>query len=574
MPWPNFGSRRSLGDMDRSHGETQSRFSRLTAPTSTVAPAVVGSVLCWLALPPVGWSLLAWVGPIPWLLLVSREKLPGRRPYRALWLGGLLFWLLAVHWIRLAHPLNYLSWLALAAYLGVYLPTFVATARVGVHRLRLPLWLVAPVVWTGLDWFRGHLLTGFLMGSLAHTQVKQTSVIQIADLAGEYGVTFLILLVAASIAQFLFSPSAIRLLPAVVALTATLVYGHTRTTEIADQQQSAAPGPRIAIVQGNTLANWKHESDRQQRIMDEHVRLSLEAVKQSREQDGREVDLVIWPETSFREMLVTVEPNYTPPPGRVPAENLTAAQDYLKLLARELGSAVLVGVDRFHVYPDAQGEPDYQSFNSSVLVDAEGNVVGTYDKMHRVPFGEFIPFADWFPVLYRLTPLTGGIDAGRRPASLELGGVRYSPNICYETVVPHLIRRHVAENADGVAPDVLVNLTNDAWFWGSSELDMHLACGVFRAVETRTPLVIVANGGLSGYIDGSGNQRQVSTRQEPTLMIVDVGLPHLPGSLYSRWGDWFAGGCVVCCLVLAIVGWRSGELSPAPAGVGDDPARR
>ena len=566
------------GDMD---GETRGSISKLTTPTSTVVPAVVGSLLCWLALPPVGWSLLAWVGPVPWLLLVSQEKLPGRRPYRALWLGGFVFWLLAVHWIRLPHPLNYLAWLVLAAYLGVYLPTFVAIARVGVHRLRLPLWLVAPIAWTGLDWFRGHLLTGFLMGSLAHTQAEQTLVIQIADLAGEYGVTFLILLVAASLSQFLSERkgpvpvvlAAIPLLPAILALTASLIYGHACTTELTLRQKSASPGPRIALVQGNTLADWKSDPGRQQRIMDEHVRLSLEAVKQSRERDGREVDLVIWPETAFRETLITVEPGYTPQPERDPPVNLTAAQDYLQRLTRELGTALLVGIDRLHVFPDAQGEPDYRAYNSSVLVDAEGNLVGTYDKMHRVPFGEYIPFADWFPALYELTPLTGGIDAGESPTVLELDSAIYSVNICYETAVPHLIRRHVAQSDGSVQPNVLVNLTNDAWYWGSSELDMHLACGVFRAVEMRIPLVIAANGGLSGYIDVVGNLRHVTTRQEPTFLIVEVSLPHVPASLYSRWGDWFAILCVLCCMVLAIVGWRGRESSRGPAGVGDDPAR-
>jgi apolipoprotein N-acyltransferase len=566
--------------MDYSHGETRSRFSQCLVPTTTVVPAVVGSVLCWLALPPVGWSLLAWVGPIPWLLLVAQKKLPGRRPYRALWLGGFVFWLLAAHWIRLPHPLNHLAWLALAAYLGVYLPTFVALARVGVYRLRLPLWLVAPVVWTGLEWLRSHLLTGFLMGSLAHTQVEHLRVIQIADLVGEYGVTFLVLLVASSIARSLaLLPSrraAISLLPAALALSATLFYGTTSTIDLALRQKSP-PGPRIAIVQGNTLAEWKQDVGRQQRIMDEHVQLSMEAVQHAREQDGRKVDLVIWPETSFRETLITVEPGYKPPPERVPAENLTAAQDYLKLLTRELGAALLVGVDRVHVFPDAQGEFAYQRYNSSVLVDTEGNLIGTYDKMHRVLFGEYIPFAEWFPALYQLTPLTGGIDAGTGPASLQLDGVLYSPNICYESVLPHLIRRHIADSPDGQLPDLLVNLTNDAWFWGSSELDMHLACGVFRAIETRIPLVIAANGGLSGYIDATGLLQQVTTRQEPTFLIVDVSLPHSlphsPGSLYSRWGDWFAILCVVCCVVLAIVGWRGRELSPVPAGVGDNPVR-
>jgi apolipoprotein N-acyltransferase len=247
-------------------------------------------------------------------------------------------------------------------------------------------------------------------------------------------------------------------------------------------------------------------------------------------------------------------------------------------LTRELGTALLVGIDRVHVFPGAQGKPDIRTYNSSVLVDTEGNLVGTYDKMHRVPFGEYIPFADWFPVLYRLTPLTGGIAAGESPTVLDLDGVIYSVNICYETAVPHLIRRHVAQSADGEKPDVLVNLTNDAWYWGSSELDMHLACGVFRAVEMRIPLVIAANGGLSGSIDVAGNLRHVTTRQKPTFLIVEVSLPHVPTSLYSRWGDWFAILCVLCCIVLAVVGWRGRESSRAPAGVPslkdtDDPAR-
>ena len=556
-------------------------------PTTTVVPAVVGGVLCWLAFPPVGWSLLAWVGPIPWLFLVSRAELPGRRPYGALWVGGFVFWLLAVHWIRLPHPLNYVAWLALAVYLGVYLPTFVATARVGVHQLGLPLWLVAPVVWTGLDWFRGHLFTGFLMGSLAHTQVRKTAVIQIADLAGEYGVTFLIILVAASITQFLRDLALANepgrpnlkqfkaLLPAVFVLIAVILYGLARSNT---QQQPDNLGLRIALVQGNTLADWKQDPNKQQRIMDEHVRLSLEAVKQSQERDGREIDLVIWPETSFRVSLITVEPGYAPPPGRVPAENLTAAQDYLKLLTRELGAAVLVGIDRVHVAPDAKGEFDYQEYNSSVLVDAQGNVAGTYDKMHRVPFGEYIPFANWFPVLYRLTPLTGGIDAGESPASLENGGLSYSPSICYETAVPHLIRQHVIESASGEKPDLLVNLTNDAWYWGSSELDMHLACGVFRAIETRIPLVIAANGGLSAYIDQFGLVRQVTPRQQATTLIVDVDEQRDIASFYVETGDWLAGSCVVCCLVLAIIGWRgrrfaSGDYRIPEPEVSEDSAR-
>src|SRR5690606_438691 len=111
---------------------------------------------------------------------------------------------LAVHWIRLPHPLNHLAWVVLTGYLGMYLPVFVVLARVGVHRWRIPLAIAAPVVWTGLDWFRAHFLTGFLMASLAHTQYRVPTTIQIADVVGEYGVTFLVVFVAACIASALF----------------------------------------------------------------------------------------------------------------------------------------------------------------------------------------------------------------------------------------------------------------------------------------------------------------------------------------------------------------------------------
>ncbi|MCG8448618.1 MAG: hypothetical protein MI725_03435, partial [Pirellulales bacterium] len=111
---------------------------RTIAPANLLCSALAGSVLVWLAFPPVGWSPLAWVAPVLWLRWIVVPALPGRHPYRVLWLAGFVFWLLAVHWIRLPHPLNYLAWVALAAYLGVYLPAFIALSRAGVQRFGLP----------------------------------------------------------------------------------------------------------------------------------------------------------------------------------------------------------------------------------------------------------------------------------------------------------------------------------------------------------------------------------------------------------------------------------------------------
>ena len=164
------------------------------------------------------------------------------------------------------------------------------------------------------------------------------------------------------------------------------------------------------------------------------------------------------------------------------------------------------------------------------------------------------------PSCKNYSPITGGAQPGAGPAAIEIDGVVYSPNICYETVLPQLIRRQVAElSREGKTPGVLVNLTNDAWYWGSSELDMHLASGVFRAVEMRTPLVVAANRGLSAHVDHLGRIVAATDRDVPASLVATVTLPPRSGefpSLFAAYGDWFALACLVCCMVLAAVGWR------------------
>ncbi len=138
---------------------------------------------------------------------------------------------------------------------------------------------------------------------------------------------------------------------------------------------------------------------------------------------------------------------------------------------------VLLGIDTVHFTADG-AEP--LRYNTALFLDSQGKVMGRYDKCHPVMFGEYVPFADVFPWIYKLTPLYAGIAAGPGPVAVQVGGVRYSPDICYEDTVPHLIRQQVLQlRAEGNEPDVLVNLTNDGWFWGSSELDLHLAVRCF-----------------------------------------------------------------------------------------------
>jgi apolipoprotein N-acyltransferase len=531
---------------------------------STLGIALGGSLMMWAALPHpllpqfLGW--LGWIAPVPWLLLVRGEVLPGRRPYRALWLAGFAFWLAAVYWLILPHPATSLGWLALSAYLACYLPVFISLSRVAVHRIGVPLWLAAPVVWTGLELARAHLLTGFLMASLAHSQVHWTPIIQICDLVGEYGVDFLIMTVAASVTCLLLPPRQMwSVAPAVLLLSATLYYGHVRLDESQIHAADAAT-VRIALIQGNSLAEWKSDRSREHDIMNEYRRLSERAVATARERDGRSIDLVVWPETMFRTPLISFDPGYNLPADAPRTKEEIAGygpQDLSSLTAR-LNTPVLVGIDRVHFRSAAEpggDPPPARRYNSAVLVNRDGKIVDTYDKTHRVMFGEYIPFAEYFPFLYRLTPLTGGIDAGAEPVVFELNDRFYAPNICYETVIPHVIRRQASTLVDGSIPaDVLINMTNDAWYWGSSELDQHLACGVFRAVETRRPLAIAANGGISAWIDHFGRVRAQSPRQKPDIILADVERSTMR-SMYARYGDWLAGTCLACCLAIIVAGW-------------------
>lgn len=517
------------------------------SPRSTFAQSLLGGLLLWLALPPLDGGILAWLAPLPWLLLVRRPKLPGKRPYLALGFGGLLFWLAALHWLTLPHWATGIGWVALSIYLACYLPLFVGLSRVAVHRLRCPLPLAAPVVWTGLELFRGHFLSGFLMAALAHTQHGFPTVIQVCDLAGAYGLSFAMMLVAAGVAASLPREGrrfdGLPLVPAAAALAAVLAYGQFRLHEADDSH----PVADVALIQGSIDTEFKPDPGRGQRIFDEYLGLTRQALA-----EHPELDLVVWPETMFGWPLVELDPALANEHG----EDARRSRESLALAVREMQSDRtarphwLVGIDVWHV----RSLDRTDRYNSALLVSPAGELLGRYDKMHPVMFGEYVPLGETFPWLYELTPLGGGLAAGEAPQAFRVGELRLSPSVCYETVVPHLVRRQVRDlGLAGQEPDLLVNLTNDGWFWGSAELDMHLANGVLRAVECRKPLLIAANTGFSAWIDAQGRVLAKGPRRDRGIVYARIGTDRA-ASPYVRGGDWFAGLCLAGCGLVALVG--------------------
>jgi len=571
--------------------------------------AIGGGLAMFLTQPPADLWPLAWLAPLPWLALVTapafrsggdrttpdaastgargwRIRAPEGLPWLAAWCGGLAYWLPAIHWLRLPHPATAIGWVLLACYLACYLPLFLWVARRLVQRWRWPLVPAAGVAWVACEQTRGSLLGGFTFAGLGHTQWRWTTLIQLADAVGEVGVGGIVMAAAAGVAACLAAARGLEPVrraagEAVLAaglVAATLAYGSWR---LSTAPAPAGPPLDVLLVQGSIDTELKHDPAAAADVLAHYDELTLAGLADP--ERSERPDLIVWPETMWRWGLVEVDPAEPlpaavldellgPAVGDEPAADRQARGreavarqrlDALATYARRYGTTWIVGLDRQRITPAAAAGAEH--YNAALVLAADGRPLACYDKMFPVMFGEYVPLGERFPVLYRLTPLPAGLTAGAAPVAVEVAGYELAPTICYETALPGGIRSIVRRlAAAGDRPDVLVNLTNDGWFWGSSELDMHLAAGIFRAVEVRTPLVIAANTGFSAAIDGSGRLLARGPRRDTATLRVAVRRD-------GRWSPWLAGGTLPAAATLAIVPllaveWLVGRrLAPARA---------
>lgn len=561
----------------------------------TVLLACTTALLSWAAFTPLDWGPLGWVCLVPLLLLVRIEK-PTRWMYRSVYAGGFLCWMATLQWMRLGDPTMYFAWLALAVYLALYWPVFLWLSRTAVHRLRMPLVLAVPLFWTGLEYLRAHLLTGFSWYSLGHSQYRWVEIIQISDLFGGYGVSFLVamgnavlagMIPAAWFARWgLIWPDELasqqqretmrgRLTAAVTVVLLTLLvagYGTLRRSGA-----DFTPGPRVGLIQGNFVASARDDSHQWHEIYETHFRLTGATMR-------HQPDVIVWPEAMFGYPMMEYDKSLTDeqlnelhPLIRSEGWKNDQAQRRLAEIADMTNAALVIGISTFEARPEGYG-----TYNSAAFVQAGEGLAGRYDKIHRVPFGEFIPLKEWMPFLQSATPYRGefGIDAGEKVHVFRHRDWNLLPLICFEDTVPHLVRGMVRSAANSDQPvDLLVNMTNDGWFHGSSELEQHLITASFRSVETRTPMVRAVNTGISAVIDGDGVVREpevfidydaqsqheaprTSMRNPKTgwyhkqlncALVADVPLDKR-SSLYARWGDWFAGVCLIACVAVGLQG--------------------
>jgi apolipoprotein N-acyltransferase len=553
----------------------------------------LSGVLYWASFPPLDWGPLAWIALVPLLLLIRPAK-PLRHTILATYICGCLTDMFLVQWMRYGHVSMYAAVAALAAYGGLYYPAFVLLARTAVHRFRAPLVIAVPTIWVGLEYVRAHFGTGIAWYYLGHTQYRWIELIQVSDLTGAYGVSFVVAAAAAALAacvpdswlrRFGILPasdcdaaiprpvqsntrrSVFAVAFALSLVSATVIYGYVRRA-----QADFVEGPRIALVQGNFTTQVKHDPAELTSIVGKHYMLTGDAVKY-------QPDIIIWPETMYRFPLLIEGPNLTEVDLKRVAPTIPTfawksghVAQQLSDWSRQAGAALVIGIDTFAVDRTA-----LKHYNSAAFIRPDLGMTARYDKLHRVLFGEYIPLRESLPFLRALVPFSAGfgIDAGDSAVAFDYGKWRLAPVICFEDTVPHLVRGTVERLQEGGKKvDCLVNVTNDGWFHGSCGLDQHLITALFRCVELRKPLVRAVNTGISAIVDGDGvviepdvyvdedhqgrhTMRDPKTgrwhRQLNAVLVDSIPLDNR-GSFYLRYGDWFAAACAFGVLLILMGG--------------------
>lgn len=514
--------------------------------------SLVSLALLWLSMPGPGRGVwwLAWVAMVPIVWLVHSPAVP-HKLLRQVWVPSLLFWLLMLHFVRLPIWMLWFGWLLLAAYLSIYVPLSVSISRAMIHRFRIPTVIAVPIVFTGLEWVRVNFLTGFGLGCVSHSQYQHPPSMQIAEFFGAYGITFAIMFfaaaagVATSFAWKRLSPAItipqriIHAVLAVVAIGGVLAYGANRLATDAHLRKTAEAHKhlKVAIIQSSidTILQPKTAGQSQEEFLN---RCDL---THSARLVSRELDLIVWPESSFPygQVLSDVDASYTKELFR---ERQVLAWEVAVGYPIQFKDTVPLLVGSLTTDPQAD-----TAYNSALLFDERGDVSAAYHKNHLVMFGEYFPLVQSIPYLKELLKGFSNWNPGTEPQRMKLADVSVAPSVCFETTVPRLIRNHVNSMEEaGEAIDVLVNVTNDGWFFGTSCLDLHFACNTLRAVEMRKPMLVSANTGLSSHIDEFGRHVKVGPRRKEAELICDVRVPLPEKTLYRRWGAWlpFAMGWI------------------------------
>ena len=507
-----------------------------TSPVAGIGLALCSALFIFLSIPKVDWWPLAWIAFVPVMIALHDAGRSGTlvRVCMISLAFGFLSGVGKVYWIMetvmsyggLNAALGLVSMAGVATVVGLYAFLFgIFVARTDWKSPLFPLFAAA--LWTALEFAQTYLFTGFPWELLGYSQYQVLPVIQIAGFTGVYGVSFLVMLLNATLAMVFIAlreriawrAPVFAMSLACLSLVGATGYGWW---SIAHQRglERLTPPVKVAVVQGSMEQGMKWSESVLQGTVDVYRDLTRSILSEGPE-------FIVFPETAMTFYLES--PIYE------------QYNEQVHALTTEAGVPLLTGALGYR-----SGERAV--YNSAFLLLPERGIVDSYSKMHLVPFGEYLPLPSLFFFLGGLTGAIGSLTPGEELTVMPLTGydMRIGTAICYESIFPDLVRRFPLNGAN-----VLVIMTNDAWFGTSSAPSQHFSMAVLRAVENRTPVIRAANTGISGFISATGAVHGTTPMMVATTTVANVHPNRGEPTFYTLYGDVFALFCCVLAVVAA-----------------------
>ncbi len=502
-----------------------------------VFPLLSGFLL-WLASPgDVGCWPLTVIAFVPLLIFLEKSLARATSFFMVLWGGfsyGLLLALLMLYWIvnvlvsygGLSLIVSVLALLLLGCYMALYPVLFFVVSRLFFRCSSFLLLFLLPSLWTGLEWLRSWLFTGFPWMDLGYYLAFQPWLLQGAEIFGHYGLTWLLFFCNTGLWLLLTGRGGKPV--AIFILVVTLCYMGSCYLLLKKQDvefESVRPG----VVQGNVSQDIKWNVDNQRKTITKYISYSEKLMA-----DSPVPDFLVWPETAVPFYLQT--------------NSLTGS---ILSLVKGKNVPLITGTPWFEITDPQKQKIEYYNAASLLIPEEKYALGGLVLKSHLVPFGEYVPLREFLPFLEPLVESAGNLTAGKISAPLSFTArfnrsVHAGVLICYESIFSGLSRKWVNTGAN-----ILINLTNDAWYGKTSAPKHTLAMTVLRAVETRRSIVRAANTGFSAFILPDGEIVK-KTDLFVTAAITAILPLREEKTFYVRYGWLFAPSCFLIVIISLI----------------------
>ncbi|MEI7590341.1 MAG: apolipoprotein N-acyltransferase, partial [Deltaproteobacteria bacterium] len=449
---------------------------------------------------------------------------------------GLIYWVTHSIYVygKVNLLLSVLAMLILVAYLSLYFIAFSATVALFLRKQRMLVILAVPSLWVCLEYLKSVLLSGFPWENLGYSQFTILPLIQMADVFGVYGISFVIAFVATAIFMMFIEKNTIGriayLVSALIVIATVVVYGNHRIATCERAMNQATQEIDVSLVQGNIAQDVKWEPRFQSETIHKYQFLSEYAPTNN-------MRLIVWPETAMPFFL----------------QDTGVYQRMVLSTIEKARSWAIIGAP---AYSFDAGK--FSIANSAFVISPQGKILMRYDKVHLVPFGEYVPSV--FPFIKKMVVDIGDIREGRGYYPVRLDNITAGVLICYEAIFPDATRAYAKQNVD-----IIINITNDGWFGKTSAPYQHLSMSAFRAVEARRYLLRAANTGISAIIEPTGKIRSqtrifTTERLDENIKLVKID------TIYTKYGDIFVYINFVLLLLLFIV-LRKGLVSKQRSNV-------